>query len=175
MSDIHDIVEIKEFLNKELNICYKGELNKYKALSFLNRPIRVCGVVKNQGEPGGGPFIVDNGEYTDLQICEKSEIDLNDKNQLKIFNSSEFFNPTDIACFVKDYKGEKFNLLEYVNEERYFISKKTYKGKEIKALEHPGLWNGAMHKWNTLFVEVPLNAFNPVKKANDLLRMCRRS
>jgi hypothetical protein len=175
LSDIHDIVEIKEFLNKELNICYKGELNKYKALSFLNRPIRVCGVVKNQGEPGGGPFIVDNGEYTDLQICEKSEIDLNDKNQLKIFNSSEFFNPTDIACFVKDYKGEKFNLLEYVNEERYFISKKTYKGKEIKALEHPGLWNGAMHKWNTLFVEVPLNAFNPVKKANDLLRMCRRS
>lgn len=80
----------------------------------------------------------------------------------------------DIVCFVKDHRGEKFNLLEYVNEERYFISKKTYKGKDIKALEHPGLWNGAMDKWNALFVQVPLSTFNPVKKVNDLLRPCRR-
>jgi hypothetical protein len=175
LSGNYDIDEIKEFISKELNINFKGEMTKDKALSFLNRPLRVCGVVKNQGEPGGGPFLVDNGEYTDLQICEKSEINLNDTDQLEIFSTSEFFNPVDIVCFVKDHKGEKFNLLEYVNEERYFISKKTYKGKGIKALEHPGLWNGAMDKWNTLFVEVPLSTFNPVKKVNDLLRPCRRS
>lgn len=174
LSDDYDLAEIKEFINKELNIFYKEELTKDKALSFLNRPLRVCGVVKNLGEPGGGPFVVDNGEYTDLQICEKSEIDLNNNDQLKILNASEFFNPVDIVCFVKDYKGDKFNLLEYINEERYFINKKTYKGKDIKALEHPGLWNGAMHNWNTLFVEVPLTTFNPVKRVNDLLRPCRR-
>ncbi|NBG89522.1 DUF4301 family protein [Isachenkonia alkalipeptolytica] len=175
LSDDYDIDEIKKFINQELNITFKGEMTKDKALSFLNRPLRVCGVVKNQGEPGGGPFLVDNGEYTDLQICEKSEIDLNDKEQHELFSASEFFNPVDIVCFVKDHRGEKFNLLEYVNEERYFISQKTYKGKDIKALEHPGLWNGAMDNWNTLFVEVPLSTFNPVKKVNDLLRPCRRS
>lgn len=174
LSDDYDIGEITEFINKDLNITLKDEMTKDKALSFLNRPLRVCGVVKNQGEPGGGPFLVDNGEYTDLQICEKSEIDLNDRKQHELFSASEFFNPVDIVCFVKDHRGEKFNLLEYVNEERYFISKKTYKGKDIKALEHPGLWNGAMDKWNTLFVEVPLSTFNPVKKVNDLLRPCRR-
>ena len=172
--DDYNMDEIIEFINKDLNIILKDEMTKDKALSFLNRPLRVCGVVKNQGEPGGGPFLVDNGEYTDLQICEKSEIDLNDRKQDELFSASEFFNPVDIVCFVKDHKGEKFNLLEYVNEERYFISKKTYKGKDIKALEHPGLWNGAMDKWNTLFVEVPLSTFNPVKKVNDLLRPCRR-
>ncbi|MGO1369925.1 DUF4301 family protein [Senegalia sp. (in: firmicutes)] len=175
LSDDYDIDEIKEFINKDLNITFKGEMTKDKALSFLNRPLRVCGVVKNQGEPGGGPFVVYNGEYTDLQICEKSEIDLNNKEQHEKFSASEFFNPVDLVCFVKDHRGEKFNLLEYVNEERYFISKKTYKGKDIKALEHPGLWNGAMDRWNTLFVEVPLSTFNPVKKVNDLLRPCRRS
>ena len=174
LSNDYDMSEITEFINKDLNITLKDEMTKDKALSFLNRPLRVCGVVKNQGEPGGGPFVVDNGEYTALQICEKSEIDLNDPKQDELFSASEFFNPVDIICFVKDHKGEKFNLLEYVNEERYFISKKTYKGKDIKALEHPGLWNGAMDKWNTLFVEVPLSTFNPVKKVNDLLRPCRR-
>ncbi|MEA1974238.1 MAG: DUF4301 family protein, partial [Bacillota bacterium] len=158
-----------------LNISYKEELTKDKALFFLNRPLRVCGVVKNQGEPGGGPFVVDNGEYSDLQICEKTEIDLNNKNQLEKLNNSEFFNPVDIVCFVKDYKGDKYNLLEYINKERYFISQKTYKGKDIKALEHPGLWNGAMSNWNTLFVEVPLTTFNPVKRVNDLLSDLRRS
>ena len=175
LSGDYDIVEIKEFISNELNINFKGEMAKDKALTFLNRPLRVCGVVKNQGEPGGGPFLVDNGKYSDLQICEKSEIDLDDKNQYELFSASEFFNPVDLVCFVKDHRGEKFNLLEYVNEERYFISQKTYKGKDIKALEHPGLWNGAMDKWNTLFVEVPLSTFNPVKKVNDLLRPCRRS
>jgi hypothetical protein len=128
LSDEYNIDEITKFVNKDLNITFKGEMTKDKALTFLHRPLRVCGVVKNQGEPGGGPFLVDNGEYMDLQICEKSEINLTDQEQLEKFSASEFFNPVDILCFVRDYKGDKFNLLEYVNEERYFISKKTYKG-----------------------------------------------
>jgi hypothetical protein len=102
LSDDYDIGEITEFINKDLNITLKDEMTKDKALSFLNRPLRVCGVVKNQGEPGGGPFLVDNGEYIDLQICEKSEIDLNDRKQHELFSASEFFNPVDIVCFVKD-------------------------------------------------------------------------
>lgn len=175
LSDEFDLEEIEDFIRNDLHITYKGEITRDKALYFFNRPLRVCGVVENQGEPGGGPFLIDNGEYTDLQICEKSELDLSDKEQHELFNASEFFNPVDLVCFVKDYKGEKYNLLEFVNEERYFISHKTYKGKDIKALEHPGLWNGAMDNWNTLFVEVPLSTFNPVKKVNDLLRSCRRS
>jgi hypothetical protein len=170
ISDAYHIDEIGEFISDKLNISYKGKITKEIALRLLNRPLRVCGVVKNQGEPGGGPFVVDNGEYLGLQICEKSEIDLKDEKKLDILNNSEYFNPVDIVCFVKDYKGDKFNLLDYINEDRYFISKKTYRGRELKALEHPGLWNGAMDNWNTLFVEVPLITFNPVKTVNDLLR-----
>ena len=170
LSDDYDLNEINAFMKETLNIVCKNELTKDRALSLLNRPLRVCGMVKNQGEPGGGPFVVDNGDYCDLQICEKSEIDLNDEANVRILNSSQFFNPVDLVCFVRDYKDEKFNLLDYSNKERYFISEKTYKGKKLKALEHPGLWNGAMHNWNTLFVEVPLSTFNPVKTVNDLLR-----
>lgn len=118
--------------------------------------------------------MVKNRDYSDLQICEKSEIDLGDPEQLEHLNSSDYFNPVDLVCFVKDYRGRKFNLLDYVNEDRYFISRKSYKGRDIKALEHPGLWNGAMDNWNTLFVEVPLSTFHPVKKVNDLLKPCRR-
>ncbi len=164
-----DLQEVNDFLLKDLHISCKGELTREKAIEFLNRPLRVCGVVKNQGEPGGGPFVLDQGDYTDLQICEKSEVDFSKEDQRMLFETSEFFNPVDLVCFVRDYKGEKFDLLRYVNEDRYFISKKSYKGKPIKALEHPGLWNGAMDRWNTLFVEVPLSTFNPVKKVNDLL------
>src|SRR5699024_1298646 len=101
---------------------------------------------------------------------ETSEIDMEDSKQVEILHESEFFNPVDLVCFVKDYKGDKFNLLDYVNEDRYFISEKSYEGRPLKALEHPGLWNGAMHNWNTLFVEVPLATFNPVKNVNDLLK-----
>ena len=164
-----DLQEVEDFLLNDLHISCKGELTREKAVEFLNRPLRVCGVVKNQGEPGGGPFVLDQGDYTDLQICEKSEVDFSKEDQRMLFETSEFFNPVDLVCFVRDYKGEKFDLLRYVNEDRYFISKKSYKGKPIKALEHPGLWNGAMDRWNTLFVEVPLSTFNPVKKVNDLL------
>lgn len=158
------------FIKEVLNITLKTELTKDKVLALLNRPLRVCGMVENNGEAGGGPFVVDNGDYLDLQICEKAEINLEDKEKQEIFNSSEYFNPVDIVCFVKGYKGEKFDLRNYSNEDRYFISEKTYQGKEIKTLEHLGLWNGAMHNWNTLFVEVPLTTFNPVKAVNDLLR-----
>lgn len=162
--------DIGTFLKETLNIQIKGDLTRDLAYKLLNRPLRVCGMVKNQGEPGGGPFIVDNGGYTDLQICEKAELDLNDQGVKAILADSGYFNPVDLVCFTKDYQGQKFNLLDFINEDRYFISEKSYKGRKLKALEHPGLWNGAMHHWNTLFVEVPLMTFNPVKTVNDLLR-----
>lgn len=175
LADEYELAEIQRFIEKTLNITLKSNLTKERALHFLNRPLRVAGVVKNQGEPGGGPYVVDNGDYTDLQICEKAEIDLNNKGQLDILNNSDYFNPVDLVCFTKDYKGDKFNLLNFSNEERYFITEKTYEGRPLKALEHPGLWNGAMHNWNTLFVEVPLSTFNPVKTINDLLKEGHRT
>ena len=165
----YELEDISLFIRNVLNITWKTELTKDKALAILNRPLRVCGVVENTGAICGGPFIRDNGDYLDLQICESAEIDLNDEKQLKKVNESEYFNPVDIVCFVRDYKGDKFNLMKYANPERYFITEKTYQGEKIKALEHPGLWNGGMHNWNTLFVEVPLTTFNPVKTVNDLL------
>lgn len=137
---------------------------------MIHHPLRICGIVNNEDEPGGGPYIVDNGEYLDLQICEASELDMNDAQQLEILTTSEYFNPVDLVCFAKDYKGDKFNLLNYTNEDRYFIREKSYEGRPLKALEHPGLWNCAMHNWNILFVEVPLSTFNPVKNVNDLLK-----
>lgn len=165
-----DLEEVREFIENTLNVHSKEPLTVEEAVQFLSRPLRVCGVVRNQGEPGGGPFVVDNGDYTDLQICETLEIDQADPEQAAILENARYFNPVDLVCFVKDYKGEKYNLLDYVNEDRYFISEKSHEGKPLKALEHPGLWNGAMHHWNTLFVEVPLSTFNPVKTVNDLLK-----
>jgi len=170
LNDEYDLAKIDKFIRETLNITPKNGLTKDQAFEFLNRPLRVAGVVKNEGEPGGGPYVVDNGDYYDLQICEKSEIDMEDEGQVEILNSSEYFNPVDIVCFVKDHKNEKFDLLNYANKERYFISEKTHEGDKLKALEHPGLWNGGMHYWNTLFVEVPLSTFNPVKTVNDLLK-----
>ncbi|WP_225743751.1 DUF4301 family protein [Marinilactibacillus sp. Marseille-P9653] len=170
LTDDYNLEEIKTFLKDTLNITLKSEWTKEKALHFLDRPFRVCGVVENSGEPGGGPFIVDNGSYLDLQICETSEIDLNDEEKLEILKASQYFNPVDLVCFVKNHKGDKYDLTEFVNEDRYFITEKTHNGRNLKALEHPGLWNGAMHHWNTLFVEVPSSTFNPVKTVNDLLR-----
>lgn len=170
LSKEYNLEEIGLFIKEVLNITLKTELTKDKALALLDRPLRVCGMVKNSGEPGGGPFVVDNGDYLDLQICETAEIDLKDATKREIFNSSSYFNPVDLVCFVKGHKGEKFDLRNYSNKERYFISEKIHQGKEIKALEHPGLWNGAMHNWNTLFVEVPAETFNPMKNINDLLR-----
>lgn len=139
--------------------------------SKLNRPMRVCGVVKNVGEPGGGPFLTYNQDGTvSLQILESSQIDKNNAEYMRMFAEGTHFNPVDLVCAIKDYKGKPFNLPEYVDKTTGFISSKSKNGRELKALELPGLWNGAMSDWNTIFVEVPLSTFNPVKTVNDLLR-----
>ncbi|MBE6250321.1 MAG: DUF4301 family protein [Bacteroidales bacterium] len=137
----------------------------------LNRPVRVAGMVKNQGEPGGGPFIImEKDGSTSLQVLESVQINMSDEHARNALASATHFNPVDIVCCLHDYKGRSFNLLDYVDEDAGFISSKSYQGRELKALELPGLWNGAMSKWNTLFVEVPLETFNPVKVVLDLLR-----
>ncbi len=137
----------------------------------LNRPVRVCGMVKNEGEPGGGPFVIrDKKGATSLQILESAQIDKNDPRSMEILKTSTHFNPVDLVCCIEDYEGNKFDLADFVDEETGLISSKSYHGRELKALELPGLWNGAMSDWNTLFVEVPIETFNPVKTVLDLLR-----
>lgn len=137
----------------------------------LNRPVRVCGMVRNQGEPGGGPFIIAGKDgSTSLQILEGAQINKDDMAASAALAAATHFNPVDIVCCLHDYKGESFDLLKYVDDEAGFISSKSYQGRELKALELPGLWNGSMSDWNTLFVEVPLETFNPVKVVLDLLR-----
>ncbi|HMW33796.1 MAG TPA: DUF4301 family protein [bacterium] len=140
-------------------------------MQFLNRPIRVCGMVRNQGEPGGGPFWVrePNGNRS-LQIVETAQIDLQWPKQKLILDDSTHFNPVDIVCGVRDFEGKPFDLHRFIDPHTGFISKKSKDGREIKAMELPGLWNGAMAKWITIFAEVPLITFNPVKTINDLLR-----
>lgn len=173
-----DIIEIANYLSNNLNIVINSEFEKYSKkyqieylISKLNRPIRVCGMVKNEGEPGGGPFWVksENGTIS-LQIVESAQIDKKNKRQKDILKKATHFNPVDIVCGVKNYKGDKFNLLDFVDSNTGFISSKTRLGKQLKALELPGLWNGAMANWNTIFIEVPLDTFNPVKNVNDLLK-----
>jgi hypothetical protein len=140
-------------------------------VSILNRPLRVCGVVRNQGEPGGGPFWVrgkDGG--LSVQIVESVEVDPFSEEQQEIRVSSTHFNPVDIVCALRDFKGRPFDLKTYVDSDAFFISEKSKEGRELKALELPGLWNGSMAYWNTVFVEVPVITFNPVKTVNDLLR-----
>lgn len=139
-------------------------------LEFMNRPLRVCGMVKNTGEPGGGPFFVQKNGVTSLQIIEKAQINTDDQEQKSLLDAATHFNPVDIVCYVKDINGQKFDLLQYSDTSTCFISEKTYNGKTIRVLEHPGLWNGAMANWLTIFVELPLITFNPVKELNDLLR-----
>ncbi len=142
----------------------------------LNRPIRACGMVKNEGEPGGGPFWVkDKKGVVSLQIVESAQINKKDKQQVDIFNSSSHFNPVDLVCAVKNIEGKKYDLLKFVDKDAYFIAEKTYRAKEILALEHPGLWNGGMGDWSTIFVEVSSLTFNPVKTVNDLLRTSHQS
>ena len=139
----------------------------------LNRPIRVCGMVKNEGEPGGGPFWVDNKNGTgtqSLQIIEESQIDTASSKQKEIWARSTHFNPVDLVCGVRDYRSQKFNLHDFVDGSTFIISKKSDRGRELKSLELPGLWNGSMAFWNTIFVEVPIETFNPVKTVTDLLR-----
>jgi len=150
-------------------------LNRSKLIDYLknklNRPIRVCGMVKNEGEPGGGPYLVYNQDNTiSPQVLESSQINLKDESQKKLMENATHFNPVDLVCGLKNYKGEKFNLPDFIDNNTCFISSKSKNGKELKALELPGLWNGAMSEWNTIFVEVPIETFNPVKNVNDLLR-----
>lgn len=148
----------------------KEQLFQYVQLK-LDRPIRVCGMVRNEGEPGGGPFWVrSNDGSLSKQIIEKSQVDTTDQQQLKILSEATHFNPVDIVCSIKNRHGEKYDLQRYIDHSTGFVSEKFQDGKVIKALELPGLWNGSMALWNTVFVEVPISTFNPVKTVNDLLR-----
>ena len=171
------IEEIIHFVQQDL-CCRKADIKELEDAELviylrkkLNRPMRVCGVVKNVGEPGGGPFLTYNQDGTvSLQILESSQIDKSNKEYMEMFTKGTHFNPVDLVCAVKDYKGQPFNLPDYVDKTTGFISQKSKSGKELQALELPGLWNGAMSDWSTVFVEVPLSTFNPVKTVNDLLR-----
>ena len=157
------------FISKELNI-KNIPINKEAILQILERPIRICGVVENTGAPGGGPFLIkDKNGNVSYQIVEMSQIDLNNPQQRALVEKATHFNPVDLVCGVRNYKGEKFDLLQFSDPDAGFISNKSHNGKPIKALELPGLWNGAMANWNTVFVEVPQITFNPVKTVNDLL------
>ena len=170
-------MEIVQFLQKKL-YCKNPDIKNLEDAELvlylknkLNRPMRVCGMVKNVGEPGGGPFLAYNPDGTiSLQILESSQIDMSDPTKKAMFEGGTHFKPVDLVCAVRNYKGQKFDLTKYVDPETGFISYKSKNGKELKALELPGLWNGAMSDWNTVFVEVPLTIFNPVKTVNDLLR-----
>jgi len=176
--DDEDIRTILRFIKTKLGFAIDPDFSAWRKEDKveylhrkLNRPIRICGMVKNEGEPGGGPFWVKeaNGEIS-LQIVESSQIDLNDEKQKAILNQSTHFNPVDLVCGVRDYKERNFDLRNYVNPSTGFISIKSKDGKSLKAQELPGLWNGAMSDWITVFVEVPVSTFNPVKTINDLLR-----
>ncbi|MDZ4205594.1 MAG: DUF4301 family protein [Bacteroidales bacterium] len=170
--------EIAYYCRQELSLCFPAHFQHMDIQTkvvmlrrLLNRPIRVCGMVKNVGEPGGGPFWVKgiDGNLS-LQIIESSQVDFNNPEQKKIFGESTHFNPVDLVCGVRDYKGSFFNLPDFVDSGSGFISSKSKDGKMLKAQELPGLWNGAMAHWTTIFVETPLITFNPVKTINDLLR-----
>ena len=173
-----DLREIIAFAKKQLMIEIPGFVEQYDIYEktdflygCLNRPMRVCGMVKNEGEPGGGPFWVKNmDDEISLQIIESSQIDHNKEDQEAIFKGSTHFNPVDLVCGCWNYKGEAFNLTDYVDPNTGFVSSKSKDGRELKALELPGLWNGAMADWITIFVEVPIETFNPVKTVNDLLK-----
>ncbi len=172
-----DLEEIIQFVQQKL-CCRHDDIKHYEDADLviylrnkLNRPMRVCGVVRNEGEPGGGPFLAYNPDGSvSLQILESSQIDTDNAEYLRMFTEGTHFNPVDLVCAVKDFRGKKFDLPAYVDPATGFISYKSKSGRDLKALELPGLWNGAMSDWNTVFVEVPLDTFNPVKTVNDLLR-----
>lgn len=173
-----ELENIRLFAEKELNIfipvAFEG-YDKMEKIDYLynkmNRPMRVCGMVKNEGEPGGGPFWVRNAkDELSLQIVESSQINFNNPDQKHIVNQASHFNPVDLVCGLRNFRGENFDLHEFIDHETGFISEKSKDGKDLKAQELPGLWNGAMADWITIFVETPLITFNPVKIINDLLR-----
>jgi hypothetical protein len=165
-----DIEPCLAFLQKWIGID-ASMLSEAELRLVLHRPIRVCGMVKNQGEPGGGPFLVKEKKGpASLQIVEKAQINLDNPEQKSLLDSATHFNPVDLVLGLKDHNGKPYDLRQFANPETGMVVEKSYQGKSIKALELPGLWNGAMHNWNTVFVEVPLETFNPVKTVFDLLR-----
>ena len=165
---LHNTLNVRNSETKNLEDC---ELVLY-IKNKLNRPIRVCGMVKNDGEPGGGPYIAYNQDGSrSPQILESAQFDMSKPESAELIKSGTHFNPVDLVCYIKDYKGNKFNLKKYVDKQTGLISEKSKSGTTIKALELPGLWNGSMSDWNTIFVDVPLATFNPVKTVNDLLRV----
>ena len=178
-----DLEEILYFVKTSLNIKIGEDFEKFTLQNkteflktTLNKPIRVCGMVKNEGEPGGGPFwVFDKYGNSTLQIVESAQIDLNNESQFKILKSATHFNPVDLVCGTKNYKSEKFDLNDFIDKNSGFIVEKSKNGKQLKGYELPGLWNGAMAKWITIFVQVPLITFNPVKTVNDLLKPAHQS
>ena len=167
--------EVEQFLDEALCVkmpAIRDLSARVAALrAKLDRPIRVCGMVRNEGEPGGGPYIIEGKDgSTSLQVLESVQINKADASAMAAMSQATHFNPVDLVCILRNARGEQFDLLKYVDPEAGFMSSKSYQGRELKALEMPGLWNGAMSDWNTLFVEVPLETFNPVKVVLDLLR-----
>ena len=172
------IAEIVRFCEKDLGMLFPQQFaglelqdRRDYLMNRLDRPLRVCGVVKNEGEPGGGPFWIDEEDGTQsLQIIESAQVDFRSNEQKAAWDTAGYFNPVDLACGVRDLQGKPFNLDHFIDKRAYFISEKSQSGRDLKALEYPGLWNGAMALWNTLFMEVPIETFNPVKTIEDLLR-----
>ena len=167
---------IRKFIETELSVNsdipgFSSEEEIQYFRNKLNRPIRICGMVKNTGEPGGGPFIAINTDGSaSPQVVETSQMDMSKEENQVFLKKASHFNPVDLVCSLKNYKGRKFDLMNYRDMKTGFISLKSKDGIELKALELPGLWNGAMSDWNTIFVEVPIETFSPVKTINDLLR-----
>jgi hypothetical protein len=170
--------EAFEFLGKELGVqVSKNSLapdlfsRRRVALDLLDRPLRVCAVVRNEGQPGGGPFWVHQATRgLTCQIVEAAQVDHDDPAQDEIWNASTHFNPADLVCGLKSRKGEPYDLTRFIDPAMSFVTEKTHEGRPLRALERPGLWNGAMAGWNTVFVEVPLSTFTPVKSVFDLLQ-----
>lgn len=177
-ADASALAEIEDFLQQELLLVLPEAYARYSFAEkcaccrrLLDRPLRVCGMVRREKDPGGGPFWVENaaGDIS-LQIVETAEMDLDDAAQSALLDASQYFNPVDLVCGLKDYRGANFDLPAFVDRSRYFTAEKSLEGKPVRVLEHPGLWNGSMSDWNTLFVAVPLSTFTPVKTVEDLLR-----
>lgn len=178
----HDLLEMLDFAERTLCIKYPAarEMDDKALADWLlkkfTRPLRVCGMVRNEGEPGGGPYIAYNPDGSaSPQILESTQINMADEESVKLMKGATHFNPVDLVCYVKDVDGKHFDLNKFVDPNTGFISEKSFAGRELRALELPGLWNGAMADWNTVFVEVPGSTFNPVKTVNDLLRTAHQA
>lgn len=162
---------VQNVLGHQVDFAGTEEEQRQQFIDLLDRPLRVCGMVKNEGEPGGGPYWVRSTDgLTRPQIVEKAQIDTEDEKQRSALSSATHFNPVDLVCSLKRADGSAFDLSKFIDSDAFFVSEKSKDGRPLRALEHPGLWNGAMSGWNTVFVEVPLDSFNPVKTVNDLLK-----